>query len=134
MFAWVQAHDVLLWWMGIVSVVMFFGTLALVPLLVARIPVDYFSRKRRSFRDVDAQSAWYIVGLLVKNVLGVLLILVGIAMLVLPGQGVLTILLGLFVMNFPGKRALERSIVSNQKVLSAINWMRARSQRPPLEI
>ena len=56
----------------------------------------------------------------------------GLAMLVLPGQGVITILVGITLLNFPGKRRLELRIVRQRPVLLAINWIRARANRPPL--
>jgi hypothetical protein len=75
----------------------------------------------------------WLLGVLLKNLLGVALVLAGVAMLVLPGQGVLTILLGLMFMNFPGKRRLEQRIVQQPTVFQAMNWMRARAHQPPLE-
>ena len=41
------------------------------------------------------------IGFLIKNVLGVILVLMGLAMLVLPGQGVLTLLIGISLLDFP---------------------------------
>ena len=73
-----------------------------------------------------------LLGLVLKNIIGVIFILAGLAMLVLPGQGVLTILLGIMLMNFPGKSALELHIVQQPTVLRAINWMRQRAHRPAL--
>jgi len=69
-----------------------------------------------------------------KNAAGVVFVLAGLAMLVLPGQGILTILIGLTLVNFPGKRSLEKRIVRQEKVCFAINWMRSRAGRPPLKI
>ncbi len=70
--------------------------------------------------------------LLVKNLLGLVLLLSGIAMLVLPGQGIITILIGISLLNFPGKRRLELKIVRQRPVFRAINWIRDRAGRPPL--
>jgi hypothetical protein len=69
-----------------------------------------------------------------KNVVGIVLLMAGIVMLFTPGQGILTILLGLSFVDFPGKRGLERRIVGNPVVLDKINSLRARANRPPLEI
>ena len=68
----------------------------------------------------------------IKNLLGAALVLIGIAMLVLPGQGALTILAGVFLLEFPGKRRLELRIVRQRPVHLTINWIRARVGRPPL--
>ena len=66
--------------------------------------------------------------------LGVVFILAGLAMIVLPGQGVLTILIGLALTNFPGKYALEQRLVRRPAVSGALNWIRQKAGRPPLEI
>jgi hypothetical protein len=134
MFAWLHGHDAVLWWMGALSVVAFVGTLIALPILVARIPADYFRRDRGHASRHQAQSSVLrVLGVLLKNLLGVVLILAGVAMLVLPGQGILTILIGLMLMNFPGKHALERRLVQQPSVLRAINWMRARAHQPDLQ-
>ena len=69
-----------------------------------------------------------------KNLVGGILLLGGIAMLVLPGQGLLTMLIGVSLMDFPGKRAIERKLVSRPLILQAINRVRQRFDRPPLLI
>ncbi|MEW6356236.1 MAG: PGPGW domain-containing protein [Planctomycetota bacterium] len=43
---------------------------------------------------------------ILRNILGVLLILLGLVMLVTPGQGILTIVLGFAIMDFPGKKRI----------------------------
>jgi hypothetical protein len=133
LFEWLQAHELILWGVGALSMVMFVGTLVIIPLLIVRIPTDYFVRERRRAHGSRTQfSALRLLGRVLKNILGSIFILMGVAMLVLPGQGVITILLGIMLMNFPGKHALERRIVQQPTVLSAINWVRARAHRPPL--
>ena len=62
-----------------------------------------------------------------KNILGILLLLVGIVLLFIPGQGLLTIFTGLMLINFPGKRRLELYIVRKNTILRAINWIRTRA-------
>ena len=66
-----------------------------------------------------------------KNILGVLFILAGIAMLVLPGQGVLTILIGISFIDFPGKRKLEIEIIQKEPVQKAVNWIREKAGKEP---
>ena len=129
---WLQAHELTLWGLGALSMITFVGTLVIIPLLVVRIPTDYFVRDRGAHMLQTRFSALRLLGSVLKNILGFIFILMGLAMLVLPGQGVITILLGIMLMNFPGKHALERRIVQQPSVLSAINWVRARANRPPL--
>lgn len=132
MLAWLYGHEAVLWWLVALSIVTFVGTLIALPLLVARLPADYFTRHRSHTSRYRHPVLW-LLGILLKNLLGVSLVLAGVAMLVLPGQGVLTILLGLMFMNFPGKRRLEQRIVQQPTVFQAMNWMRARAHQPPLE-
>ncbi|MDW8037154.1 MAG: hypothetical protein RMI90_03845 [Thermoguttaceae bacterium] len=132
---WILGHKALLAWLGTASVVMFLGTLAAVPLVVAWLPKDYFRRRRRrdllrTSRHPALRITWWVV----KNLLAVLLILLGVAMLVLPGQGVLTILLGLVLLDFPGKRRMELALVRRPRVLASLNWIRRQMGRPPLEL
>lgn len=113
----------------------FIATLAVIPLLVVRIPEDYFVDDRpRRWAWSRRHPALHIVTISVKNLLGLFLLAAGIAMLFLPGQGIITILLGLTFMNFPGKRRLEKAIIRQRPVAGAINWMRSRGGRPPLRI
>lgn len=130
---YIQSHESLLLWTLVVSGITFVGTLVIVPALVIRIPVDYFSHDRRE------PTAWAehhpvvrIILLTGKNLLGYVIILMGIAMLVLPGQGVLTIIIGLVLVNFPGKYQLERWLVTRKPVLKSINWFRVKAGREPL--
>jgi hypothetical protein len=67
-------------------------------------------------------------------VFGIIFILAGLAMLVLPGQGIITVLIGIMMVDFPGKFALERRIVQHPRVLRAINWMRTTARRRPLQV
>jgi len=132
---WILAHKGLLAWLGVVSAVMFVGTLAAVPVMVAWLPKDYFRPRRRrellqTSRHLALRVAWWVV----KNVLAALLLLLGLAMLVLPGQGILTILLGLVLLDFPGKRRLELWLVRRPSVLRSLNWIRQKMHQPPLEV
>jgi hypothetical protein len=132
---WIPISKTVLWWMGILSVVTFFGTLIALPMLVARMPADYFVRDRRDHAARRTQHpVLRVLGLVCKNLLGLAFVLAGVAMLVLPGQGILTIVIGLSLMNFPGKHALERRIVHQPTILQAINWMRHRAGQPPLDV
>jgi hypothetical protein len=114
---------------GISSLVLFAVTLTVLPFYLTRLPVNYFETPRRRLLG---PTGW-IIGPL-KNILGISLLVLGIAMLVLPGQGMLTILVAMLIIDFPGKHRLERRIVSIPGVLSAINRLRARFGRPPLRI
>ena len=129
---WAAGNGELLGWLAGISVVMFVATLLIIPVLVARIPEDYFvAEQSHTVRDQHPLLYW--TGLVLKNLLGLVFMLAGIAMLVLPGQGILSILIGISLCNFPGKKRLERKLVSLPKVMDGINWLRKKSDKPPLQ-
>jgi Trk-type K+ transport system membrane component len=131
LYEWCRDNEVVLAWLGLMSVVMFFATILAIPFIVARIPTDYFVREHQPCRHTP-RSPNRLLWVVVKNVFGIILLLAGLAMLVLPGQGVLTILLGIMLMNFPGKYELERRIIQQPTVLKALTWIRHRANRPAL--
>jgi hypothetical protein len=131
--AFYEEHQLILGIIAGGSVLMFIGSILSLPFLVALIPVDYFQyadpyRAHHTFKHPVIRLTIIIV----KNLLGWLLIIVGIIMLVLPGQGMITTIAGLLLINFPHKRKLERRLVSNQTLLNSINWLRARRSKAPL--
>ena len=134
MLDWIPLDETTIWYLAVFSVVSFVATLALVPVLVVRIPADYFAEKKRHRWEPWAHEhpliRWSL--LIAKNLLGYVFIVLGIAMLVLPGQGVLTILIGVMFINFPGKYRLERWVVMRDPVLKTINRLRQRAGHPPL--
>ena len=104
----------------------------IVAVVVVKIPANYFSPHYQ--QDFLPNSSWFTRwgAVIAKNVVGIILILAGIVMLIGPGQGVLTILIGLIMIDIPGKRPLEARIIQRPAVLSAINSLRARYNKPPL--
>lgn len=124
-----QGNEALALGLTVGSVVMFVGSLLLVPWLVARAPVDYFVREHRPPRSA---FGWF--GVVLKNLLGYVLLVLGLLMLLLPGQGLLTVLLAVSLLDFPGKRALRRKLVQRPNVQRGLQWLRERAQKPPFEL
>lgn len=134
MIDWLHTNETVIWWLVASSVFTFVLSLILVPMMVVRIPADYFSHKKRQHKRPEKYPPVVrIIILVIKNVLGVALLLAGILMLVLPGQGLFTMFVGVMMMNFPGKYKLERWIVARGPVLKSINWMRKRAGHEPLK-
>ena len=130
---WISNNETTLFILGFVSVITFVGTLILVPVLVMRLPRDYFAhpdRQRHAWLKLHPLLRVFI--LIGKNLLGVILLIAGVFMLVLPGQGILTILIGLTLINFPGKFIFERWLVTRPAVLKSVNWLRWRAGREHL--
>jgi hypothetical protein len=130
--SWIP-HDILI---GLVSFsfIAFIGTLIAIPAILIRLPSDYFQN--------DGNRKWFAhhhpvirtVGLMVKNTIGIIFIIAGIAMLVLPGQGLLTILLGIVFLDFPGKDRLEQKLIQQPPILSTINALRKKAHKPPFVV
>ena len=119
--------------MSTASVVMFFGTIAVIPLVVAWLPERYFLEDEPRTDDWRTQHPVLRGALfLAKNLLGLLLLVAGLIMLVTPGQGLLTILLGAMLLDGPGKRTVVRHIASKPAIRSSLNWMRAKAGKAPL--
>ena len=124
-----------LWGLGAFSFVTFFGTLLLLPVLVARIPADYFVRDRTKQPKQPKKSFLRIlVTRVLRNVLGLVFIVAGIIMLFTPGQGLLAVLVGITLTDFPGKVKLGLRVVQQRGVLKAVNWIRQKSKVPPLQM
>jgi hypothetical protein len=126
---------VLLVWLGVLSVVMFVGSLLAIPWIAVRIPEDYFLRPHRFLEKWRNTHPLVRLPLrILKNLLGVVFVLAGTVMLVTPGQGILTILVGVMFLDFPGKFTLERWFIKKSFVHRGINWMRKKANRPPLRL
>ena len=118
--------------MAVFSVVTFIASLIIVPIILARLPSNYFLAKKSNEITIQSKKPTFFgLSKLIQNIVGGLLILAGIAMLVLPGQGILTILIGLGVTSFPAKAKLERKLVSKKRVFKSLNWMRKRAGVEP---
>src|SRR5262245_34948603 len=108
-------------------------SLLMVSFVLVKIPPTYFHIEHN--REFMVGKPWLVrwSGLILKNIVGVLLIALGIVLSLpgVPGQGILTILLGLVMLDIPGKRPLEARIVRRPAVLSSINKLRARFNKPP---
>ena len=130
-----QRHKEIAFWLTAFSITTFLASAVLVPVLCLRMDADYFMTERQS-RDAFANRHPFIRNswLVFRSVLGLVLILLGIVMLVLPGQGILSMLAGLLLLHFPGKRRLELWMFRLPGVLRAINGLRSRAMRPPLEL
>jgi hypothetical protein len=100
--------------------------------LVILMPANYFLERSERGLWVDRHPVVRWTLIVLKNLVGVILVIGGVVMLFGPGQGVLTILIGVMLLDFPGKRKLELYLVSRPRVLEAINRLRARFGRPPM--
>ena len=115
-------------------VITFAGSSAIVSFVLVKLPATYFhsSHDRDLWTDRHHAVRW--TGLVLKNLAGVILVVVGIVMAVpgVPGPGFLIIFFGIVLLDFPGKRRFEQKLVSRPKVLKTINSLRRKYDKPPL--
>jgi O-antigen/teichoic acid export membrane protein len=128
-----MAYSDWLVYLAIGSIIFLILSILLIPKIVARIPFNYFSRSYHQARS-KPRSAFQWSLFLVKNVLGVLLVLSGLLMLVLPGQGLLTLFVGLLLLDFPGKYTLERYLIKKPAIRDSLNWLRRKQNTRDLYI
>lgn len=141
MFEWISKF-----WeeLTIVQVALFFGLFLLsigfsflvIGIVMVKIPSNYFSTHYQ--QDFMPNSPWLVRwgAVIAKNLLGVFLVLLGIVLSLpgVPGQGLLTILLGVIMLDIPGKRPFEARIIKRPTIHAAIDNLRARFNKPPLEL
>jgi preprotein translocase subunit SecY len=106
------------------SIVAVVASVVLVPRFLAQLPVDYLRSEAGQTLSMPMR--------ILRNLLGIVLVLLGIAMLLLPGQGLLTLLVGVLLVDFPGKHRLVVRALSRPKVLALVNKLRAHRGSPPL--
>ncbi len=121
------------WWIAIGSALMLFAAAFAVPWIVIRLPEDYFvERASRNKPQQRRYGGLRLLWLLVKNMIGIALLVLGGLMLVLPGQGLLTLLIAVTLLDFPGKYRMQRYIAMRPGVAGTLNWIRKKAGRPPL--
>jgi hypothetical protein len=137
MIDWLRDHQALMYSLTGASAAIFIATLIFVPLLVARLPADYFAHNKRPEPQgwLSRQSpAIRTLLKVLKNLAGYLLIIAGVVMILLPGQGLLTILVGFFMLDFPGKYRAEKWLFSFGWVNRPVNWFRRKRGIEPLTL
>jgi len=116
-----------------VSLVIFMGSIATIPYLLTRIPANYFRLKNAGKQSFQS-PIFHILFHIAKNAFGLICLVSGIVMLVMPGQGILTIFIGIMLLDIPGKRRVERYFISRPNILSTVNKIRQKRNTPPLDL
>jgi hypothetical protein len=106
--------------------------IVVIAIVFIKIPANYFSSHYQ--QDFLPDSSWHTRwgAFLLKNLAGLIMIVIGVIALVGPGQGILSILTGLILLDIPGKRPIEAKLIGRPTILSAANKLRARYNKPPL--
>jgi hypothetical protein len=132
---WVESHEVMITAFTLGSILVFTVTLILIPWLIIQMPADYFSKPPGDRRLSQGNNLVVSTAInILRNLLGVSLILVGLLLLVLPGQGLLTIILGCLLTQIPGKRRLINWLVQKKSIQRSINWIRRQAGKEDIEL
>ena len=133
LFEWSTGHPALVATILLISLAFALLYAAGIFWAVIRMSPDYFARIE------PAAASWRqrhpllrLLLRMLKNLFGGCLVILGVAMLLLPGQGVLTLLIGISLLDFPGKRRLEISIIRRPKIRQWIDKIRKKAGRSPL--
>jgi hypothetical protein len=123
-------------WAGVISVVLAVVSLALAAAIVVAWEPDRFKQTDHSGFWRHSHPLVRGMGLVGKNLMGIVLVLLGIIMALpgVPGQGILVMVIGLTLVDFPGKRRLELWFIRRPTLRKAINRLRARFHKPALEL
>ena len=135
--SWSSMNSDLLFLLGSLSIFILIISVFMMVLIISFLPEDYFKSENRNLISSVRNSRYpllKLLALITKNFFGILLLLSGILMLVLPGQGILTIITGLVFMDYPGKYKFERKLLRQKGVINSINWIRSRLSKPSLKV
>lgn len=127
----VRVHKYLI---GGISLGMFLVSIVLVPVFIQTLPADYFKKKKIRAKSVWVPFPLHVLYLVVKNIIGIVLIVLGLAMLVLPGQGLITIIVGIILTDIPGERQAFLFVLRKTPVLAGMNWLRKKKGKPVFEL
>jgi hypothetical protein len=119
-----------------IFVASFLVNLAIVSIILVKLPADYFSKNRKTKFWSGPRPWLHAAKVIGKNIGGVLLVALGVVLSLpgVPGQGLLTILLGVMLLDFPGRERLEQKLLSKPSIVNTINSLRGRFEKPPLEL
>ena len=135
--SWSSINSDLLFLLGSLSIFILIISVFMMVLIISFLPENYFKSENRNLIS-SVQNSRYpllkLLALITKNFFGVLLLLSGVLMLVLPGQGILTIITGLVFIDYPGKYKFERKLLRQKGVINSINWIRSRLSKPSLKV
>lgn len=121
--------------LGSITLLSLVAAVLMAPWLAALIPADYFSENRKhgfSRQRGKGLLAW--IRTLLRNLLGLLVMLLGLIMLFTPGQGILMLFLASMLLDYPGKLRFQRWMVERKGVLQGVNWLRKKAGAVPLEL
>src|SRR5438128_359688 len=128
-FTWTQ-----LIWYAALGFGFFLVSTAAVVFALLKLPATFFVAEGPAALCSNRKSLTKWAFVVSRNILGVLVIILGAIMAIpgVPGPGLLVILLGLFLLDFPGKHHLVRRFLAQPRIRHGINALRMRFGKAPL--
>ena len=133
MIVWLMQYQAVFVWIGLISFLTFLFGLLLMPFVIMRLPEDYFLSPQNGDQTSTVLRDSSTLFLVFKNLMGGVLLCLGVVMLFLPGPGLMVALIGLSLVDIPGKRWVLGRILNISGLRSAINGLRGKRGRPPLK-
>ena len=131
---WLGSYSSILIGIGGLSILILIFSIIGMGWFISKIPEDYFIHEKRQADNWDKYSSeTRVVIIIVKNAIGIVMLISGLLLLILPGQGILTMIIGLLLIDYPGKFKLEQKIISIPSVFRGLNWFRAKSKKSYLQ-
>ena len=130
---WLASYSSILIGIGGLSILILIFSIIGLGWFISQIPEDYFIHEKRQADNWDKYSSdTRVIIIIVKNVIGIVMLISGLLLLILPGQGLLTMIIGLLLIDYPRKFQLEQKIISIPSVFRSLNWFRAKARKPNL--
>jgi UPF0716 family protein affecting phage T7 exclusion len=105
-------------------------------IVLVKLPAGYFVAGADDQPVLNARSLLRRTRVVLKNVLGAVLVVLGLVMSVpaIPGPGIITIVIGLMLLDFAEKRRWARWVISRPPILRAANGLRSKYGKPPFSL
>lgn len=104
---------------GFASFILLVISLVISILVMTQLPADYWLVYQQQQQDTTP-----IMLKLIRNTLGLVLLVIGLLLLILPGQGLVTILVALMISDLPFKHRFIAKLVANPGVQKGLNTVR----------
>lgn len=107
-----------------ISIVLFVASLLFVVYWLVQVPADYFVSEHSTNKSGPE---------LLRSVLGFILVVMGVLMLVLPGQGVVTMVIGFLMIDTKWSKKYAEKILKKKNVKRTINNLRKKFRREEMQ-
>lgn len=112
--------------LGLTSLAVCLGSLAVTLWLVLKLPSDFWQRPHAS-----TPSRRHFLVCVLRNIIALVLFISGAVMLLTPGQGVLTLLAAFLISDMPFRNRILNRLLQSSRVQNGLNRLRQRFGKEP---